>query len=140
MLVPYTAEQVFQVIDDVASYSQFLPNCAASGVNSRTPGAEGERVLGFMELAFMGMQSRLDTDNVHVFPSRIEMQLLQGPFKEMRGVWLIKPLGDLGCKVSLSMQWQYNKPMLDMLIGQRFEAIAQQLLDAFIARTAQRSA
>ena len=87
----------------------------------------------------MGMQSRLDTDNVHVFPHRIDMQLLRGPFKEMRGVWLIQPLGEAGCKVSLTMQWQYNKPMLEMLVGQRFEGIAQQLLDAFIAETARRA-
>lgn len=139
VLVPYSATQVFQVIDDVAAYSQFLPNCAASGVQSRTPENGGERVLGFMELGVMGMNSRLDSDNFHLAPSRVEMNLLRGPFKELKGLWLIKSLGDAGCKVSLTMQWQYGKPMLEMLIGQRFEGMAQQLLDAFIAETARRS-
>jgi ribosome-associated toxin RatA of RatAB toxin-antitoxin module len=140
VLVPYAATQVFQVIDDVAAYSQFLPNCASSGVQSRISENNGERVLGFMELGLMGVNSRLESNNFHLAPSRVEMNLLRGPFKELKGTWLIKSLGDAGCKVSFNMQWQYGKPMLEMLVGQRFEGIAQQLLDAFIAETARRAA
>jgi ribosome-associated toxin RatA of RatAB toxin-antitoxin module len=144
VLVPYTAAQVFAVVDDVGSYHRFLPNCAGSGVTDRAALDSGERVLGYMDLAFLGMRYRLDSDNIHVAPSRIDMHLLKGPFKTLTGQWTFTPLGDAGtvsgCKVSYAMQWQYDSALLAMTLGQRFESIAKQLLDAFIAETARRAA
>jgi ribosome-associated toxin RatA of RatAB toxin-antitoxin module len=148
VLVPYTASQVFAVVDDVGSYHRFLPNCAGSGVTARTAAysaeRSAERVLGYMDLAFLGMRYRLDSDNIHTAPSRIDMRLLKGPFKTLTGQWSFTPLGDAGtvsgCKVSYAMQWQYDSAVLAMTLGQRFESIAKQLLDAFIAETARRAA
>jgi ribosome-associated toxin RatA of RatAB toxin-antitoxin module len=140
LLVPYAAQQVYAVIDEVALYHQFLPNCAGSGVVSRTAEQGSERVLGFMDLSFLGMHYRLDSDNLHTPCTRIDMRLLKGPFKTLTGQWDIKPLNETGCKVSLTMQWQYDSAILAMTLGQRFEGIAQQLLDAFIAETARRAA
>ena len=140
LLVPYAAEQVYAVVDDVAHYHQFLPNCAGSGVTSRIKENGSERVLGFMDLSFLGMSYRLDSDNLHTPSSRIDMRLLKGPFKTLTGQWDIKPLGTDGCKVSFAMQWQYDSAILAMTLGQRFEGIAKQLLDAFIAETARRAA
>jgi ribosome-associated toxin RatA of RatAB toxin-antitoxin module len=144
VLVPYTAAQVFAVVDDVGSYHRFLPNCAGSGVTARTTVDSYERVLGYMDLAFLGMRYRLDSDNIHAAPCRIDMRLLKGPFKSLTGQWTFTPLGDAstvsGCKVSYAMQWQYDSALLAMTLGQRFESIAKQLLDAFIAETARRAA
>jgi ribosome-associated toxin RatA of RatAB toxin-antitoxin module len=139
LLVPYAAEQVYAVVDDVAHYHQFLPNCAGSGVTSRIKENASERVLGFMDLSFLGMHYRLDSDNLHTPNTRIDMRLLKGPFKTLTGQWDIKPLGESGCKVSFAMQWQYDSAILAMTLGQRFEGIAKQLLDAFIAETARRA-
>jgi ribosome-associated toxin RatA of RatAB toxin-antitoxin module len=144
LLVPYAAQQVFAVLDDVAHYHQFLPNCAGSGIISRSNEIDSnpaaQRVRGFMDLSFLGMHYRLDSDNLHTPCTRIDMRLLKGPFKSLTGQWDIKPLNDTGCKVSFAMQWQYDNAILAMTIGQRFEGIAKQLLDAFIAETARRAA
>jgi ribosome-associated toxin RatA of RatAB toxin-antitoxin module len=86
------------------------------------------------------MHYRLDSDNQHTPSTRIDMRLLKGPFKTLTGRWDFSPLGDMGCKVSYSMQWQYDSALLAMTVGQRFEGIAKQLLDAFIAETARRAA
>jgi ribosome-associated toxin RatA of RatAB toxin-antitoxin module len=143
LLVPYSAEQVYAVVDDVGNYHRFLPNCAASGVTSRSPeqGAQygSERVMGYMDLAFLGMPYRLNSDNVHTPSSRIQLQMSNGPFKTLTGQWDIQALGAVGCKVSYAMQWQYSSPLLAITIGQRFEGIAKQLLDAFMAETARRA-
>jgi ribosome-associated toxin RatA of RatAB toxin-antitoxin module len=144
IIVPYPARIVFDVVDDVAAYYRFLPNCSGSGITSRTlTTIPTERVLGYMDLSFLGMRYRLDSDNLHTHSSHINMTLLKGPFKTLVGHWQFTPLGvigspDEGCKVSLNMQWQYNNAMLALTIGQRFEGIAKQLLDAFIAETARR--
>ncbi len=148
LLVPYSAQQVYDVVDDVGQYHRFLPNCAASGVVSRSveSGSQHgtERVLGFMDLAFLGLRYRLDSDNLHTPHSRIVLHTASGPFQSLDGQWDIAPLGDgtalQGCKVTYTMRWQYNSPLFAMTIGQRFESIAKQLLDAFIAETARRAA
>ena len=139
VLVPYTPEQVFAVVDDVPSYHRFLPNCQASGELSRTHEDIGQRVLGFMNIGIFGMGYRLESNNLHTAPSQIDMSLSKGPFKFLRGQWHMTPLGSDGCKVSLDMQWQYDSPMLAMMLGQRFEGIARQLLDAYVAETARRA-
>ncbi len=141
VLVPYSAAQVYAVVDDVSRYAQFLPNCAGSGVLSRTPiDTQTQQVKGYMDLAFLGVRHRLDSDNTHALNSHIDMRLLKGPFKQLTGRWHFMPLGDTGCKVSLNMQWQYNNALLAITLGQRFEGIAKQLLDAFLLETAKRSA
>lgn len=144
VIVPYSARIVFDVVDDVASYHHFLPNCSGSGVISRTlTTIPSERVLGYMDLSFLGMHYRLDSDNLHTHSTHIDMNLLKGPFKYLTGHWQFTPLGSIGsdnegCKVSLNMQWQYNSTVLALTIGQKFEGIAKQLLDAFITETARR--
>ena len=142
VLVPYRAEQVFAVVDDVDNYHRFLPNCAGSGIVSRVRLEQSERVLGFMDLGFKGFSYRFESDNLHAAPSRIDMRLLKGPFKFLTGQWVFKPLSDgtvSGCRVSLDMQWQYDNALLALTLGQRFDGLAKQLLDAFIAETARRA-
>jgi ribosome-associated toxin RatA of RatAB toxin-antitoxin module len=149
ILIPYRAEQVYAVVDDVAQYHRFLPNCAGSGIISRSPevttdtsiSLPQERVRSYMDLAFLGMRYRLDSNNLHTYPTCIEMNLLKGPFKSLTGQWDFKALGtqNEGCKVSFNMQWQYSNALLAMTMGQRFESVAKQLLDAFIAETARRA-
>lgn len=144
LLVPYSAQQVYDVVDDVGQYHRFLPNCAASGVTTRTDVDGSQRVTGYMDLSFLGMRYRLDSDNLHTPSHLIELRISNGPFKSLDGRWEIKNLGDaaapLGCKVTYTMQWQYASAVLAMTVGQRFESIAKQLLDAFIAETARRAA
>ncbi len=140
LLVPYAAQQVYAVVDDVANYHRFLPNCSGSGIVNRTTNEGTDRVLGFMNLSLLGLQYRLESDNRHTPCSRIEMNLLKGPFKTLTGQWEIHAFAADGCKVSFAMQWQYDNALLAMTVGQRFEGIAKQLLDAFIAETARRAA
>ena len=139
VLVPYTAEQIFAVVDDVSSYQRFLPSCQGSGELSRVAEGAGQRVAGYMNIGIFGMGYRLESNNLHTAPSHIDMNLSKGPFKFLRGHWHITPMGKDGCKVSLDMQWQYDSAVLAMMLGQRFEGIASQLLDAFVTETARRA-
>ncbi len=144
LLVPFTAQQVYDVVDDVGQYHQFLPNCAASGVTQRVNENGVQRVSSYMDLAFLGMRYRLDSNNLHTPHHLIELHIASGPFKSLDGRWEIKNLGAAaatqGCKVTYTMQWQYASSLLALTVGQRFESIAKQLLDAFIAETARRAA
>ena len=139
VLAPYSAEMVYSVINDVPNYHRFLPNCQGSGVLSRTAEADGERVLGYMDLGLLGLSYRLESNNLHHTPHSIDMNLSKGPFEFLRGHWQITTLSADGCKVALNMTWAYNSIMLATIMGQRFESIASQLLDAFMAETAKRA-
>jgi ribosome-associated toxin RatA of RatAB toxin-antitoxin module len=131
-LVPYTAEEMFALVDDVAAYPEFLPWCTATEVHERS-----EHVVeASIELQKGTVSKRFRTRNtLHPFAA-IELSLVGGPFKVLRGGWRFLQLGDEGCKVSLQIEFEFESRLLDMLFGSFFEDTCNALVDAFSARAA----
>jgi ribosome-associated toxin RatA of RatAB toxin-antitoxin module len=131
-LVPYKAEEMFALVEDVASYPDFLPWCTAAEVHSRSD----DVVEASLELQKGVVSKRFTTRNVrHPFDS-IELSLVGGPFRVLRGGWRFKNLGDAGCKVSLNLEFEFESRLLDMLFGAYFEENCNALVDAFSNRAA----
>src|SRR5690349_23265624 len=89
-LVPYTPAQMFALVDDIARYTEFLPWLSAAAELERT---ESERV-GKLTLARAGMSEHFTTRNRVQPPNRLEMHLIEGPFKALEGVWTFAPILD----------------------------------------------
>lgn len=129
-IVPYTADAMFALVNDIASYPRFLPWCRNAKVLESSP----RQVTASLELSRGGVHKWFTTLN-HLEPGRrIDMTLLDGPFKHLEGHWLFEPMGDAGCKASLSMAFEFSNPLLDMMFGPVFHQICNSLLDAFAQR------
>ena len=111
-LVPYSALQMYKLVSDVESYSEFLPGCVGSTVLKE----EGEQVEAALELSKGGMTQRFTTQNRMICGEAIEMQLLEGPFKYLHGIWSFKSLGDDGCKVSLDLDFEMSNALFQMTL------------------------
>lgn len=96
-LLPYPAQALFDLVNDVASYPQFLPWCRASEVLE----VSETHMLASLEVAKGSIGQRFVTRNVLLPGQRIEMNLQEGPFTSLHGVWEFKALGDKACKISL---------------------------------------
>ena len=131
VIVPYSCAQMFALVQDVAQYPSFLPWCAASHVR---PQAQSEAVEARVEIAYMGVRSYFTTSNVNLFPESITLALIDGPFRELRGQWTFRPLGEEGCKVSLDLHYRFAAGLLGRAIAPVFERVANSLIDAFAAR------
>jgi len=129
-LVPYSAEQMYTLVDDIPAYPQFLPWCSGSKeINRRESEVEAS-----LDIAHSGVHKSFTTRNRLEKNSSIEMQLVEGPFKYLHGVWRFEPLGDAGSKVGLDLEFEFSNKLLGMTFGPLFSKIASSLVDAFIQR------
>ena len=131
-LVPYTAQQMFGLVDDVAMYPEFLPWCHSAEVHSRSD----EVVEATLELQKGAISKKFTTRNSRREFEAIDLALVGGPFKHLRGGWRFKDLGDAGSKVSLDLEFEFESRVTDMIFGTFFEEICNSLVDAFSRRAA----
>ena len=132
-LVPYSAAQMFALVDDIESYPQFLPWCKSAKVWSR----DGDEVRASVELAKGAIQKSFTTLNRNQRDKMIEMRLLEGPFRHLQGFWRFDTLGEgtaEACKVSLDLEYEFSNALLAMTVGPVFNQIANKLVDAFSQR------
>ncbi len=132
-LVPYSAQAMFALVDDVAAYPKFLPWCAASEVR-RVDGAVMEAGV---TIGYRGVNQTFITRNLREPGARIEMQLLDGPFKRLHGLWQFQSLGEDACKVLLDVDFEFASKVLGAVAGPVFSQIVGSLVDAFVKRAEQ---
>lgn len=132
-LLPYPAQALFDLVNDVASYPQFLPWCSSSEVLS----ADAQEMRATLTVAKGGLSQRFMTRNRLVAGASIEMQLEEGPFSQLHGLWEFKALGDKACKISLDMTFDYAGPLVKATLGPLFNQAANTLVDAFCQRAKQ---
>lgn len=129
-LVPYSADEIYRLVDDVEAYPEFLPWCIDASVKKRT----AKSVEASLELEKGGVSKVFSTHNKLTRGKRIEMGLLDGPFNHLDGTWLFEPLSDTASKVSLDIRYEFSNPMVDLLFGPGFKDILASLVDAFVQR------
>lgn len=129
-LVPYTAAEMFALVDDVASYPEFLPWCDEAEVHQRND----EVVEATLELHKGSVSRKFTTRNSREEFKSIGLALVGGPFRHLSGGWQFKDLGEAGCKVSLQLEFEFDSAMVDMLFGSFFESTCNSLVDAFTGR------
>lgn len=132
-LLPYPAQALYDLVNDVASYPQFLPWCSASEILE----ASETHMLASLEVAKGGIGQRFVTRNVLLPGQRIEMNLQEGPFTSLNGIWEFKALGDKACKISLDLTFDYAGPLVRATLGSLFNQAANTMVDAFCQRAKQ---
>lgn len=132
-LLPYSAQALFDMVNDVARYPEFLPWCSASEVLS----ASETQMRASMTVAKAGLSQRLLTRNALLPGQRIEMTLEEGPFRHLHGVWEFAPLGEKASKISLDLKFDYAGPLVKITLGPLFNHAANTLVDAFCQRARQ---
>ncbi|HHS99848.1 MAG TPA: type II toxin-antitoxin system RatA family toxin, partial [Thiomicrospira sp.] len=103
-LLPYSAQQVYALVNDVKSYPEFLPWCGGSEVI-----AESEYEMeASVTIAKAGIKQTFKTRNQLVPGERIEMHLLDGPFKSLSGEWEFKALDGDACKIQFEVEFEVS--------------------------------
>lgn len=129
-LVLHTAEQMFDLINDVQRYPEFLPWCAKTEIVSQTD----EELVATLYLSKGGLKYSFTTRNQLQRPLKMTLALEEGPFSELVGEWDFKPLSDEACKVSLNLRFEFAGKIASMAMGKVFNQVATTLVDAFVTR------
>lgn len=93
-------------------------------------------------LAYMGVRHAFTTRNHHTAGEQVRVELVDGPFSTLQGLWLFKPLGrpgseQLACKVELDLQYQFSGKALETVVSPVFDRVANTLVDCFVRRAEQ---
>jgi|SRR5690606_31638059 len=129
-LVPFSAQQMYALVDDISQYPQFMHGCIAAEEVSRTD----DELIGRLTLGKAGMRYSFTTRNQLVPPERMDMSLVEGPFRSFSATWHFKALTEHACKVSLSMQFDWAGGLLGAAMEKLFQHSANTLVDEIVDR------
>jgi ribosome-associated toxin RatA of RatAB toxin-antitoxin module len=133
VLVGYTPDQMYALVDAVEDYPKFLPWCGASSVLHRDQRITRASIL----IEYRGIRQSFTTENTKNAPDDMQIRLVEGPFRMLGGSWHFTGLGGRGCKVQLALRYEFSNRILEKLIGPVFDHIANTLVDAFARRADQ---
>lgn len=130
VLVPHSAEQMFNLVDRVEEYPDFLPWCGGASVSE----LEDTTVHATVHINYHHIRQHFTTENVRTPPHEINMALRDGPFRHLDGSWRFIPLSDSACKIEFRLHYEFSSKVLEKLVGPVFHYIANSLVDAFTHR------
>jgi ribosome-associated toxin RatA of RatAB toxin-antitoxin module len=130
VLVGYSAEQMFALVDRVEDYPKFLPWCGGVTVRQREEG----KLVATISIHFHGIKQSFTTNNVNTPPTSINMSLVDGPFRHLDGAWTFKPLRADACKIDFDLNYEFSSRLLEKFIGPVFNMIANSFVDSFCKR------
>ncbi|MFD2179809.1 SRPBCC family protein [Veronia pacifica] len=129
-LVPFSAEQMFELVNDVEAYPSFLPGCAGS----RVLATDGASITASVDVSKAGIRKTFTTRNSLVDGQRIDMQLVDGPFRKLVGGWHFTSLDVDACKIELNLDFEFTNKLAEMAFGTVFNELTGNMVKAFTKR------
>jgi len=129
-IVPYSAAQMYELVDAIEKYPEFLPWCSSAKEHSR----DEDEVHATLELSKGVIRKTFTTCNRIQHHKMIEIRLVNGPFEHLEGLWRFDDLEDGQSKVCLDMEFRFAGRLISMAFGPVFHQIANRLVGAFTER------
>lgn len=130
--LPYTAEQMFDLVADVGRYAEFLPWVVGTRVRSDS---EHEMIADLL-VGFNALREKFTSRVEKVRPSEIKVHYLDGPMRDLDNVWKFQPTPD-GCQVDFAVNFTFRNVVFEALAGQYFDRAFRKMVSAFEARADQ---
>lgn len=130
VIVPYSAAEMYALVNNVAEYSQFLPGCKSSYVI----GESDDEMKATLVLAKGGLQKAFTTHNRLQKNKMIEVRLVNGPFRHLEGFWQFEPLTETSCRIIFNLEFEFATKLISLAIGPIFHPLINRLVDAFQKR------
>ncbi len=129
-LLPHAAASVFDLVNDIEAYPQFLDGCVGAEIIER--GADV--VVARLVLSKAGVKHSFTTRNLLTRPEQIQIQLVEGPFSRFSGLWQFRILSEQACKVSLGLQFAVKNRIAAKAAERVFRIVGDNLVEAVCQR------
>jgi ribosome-associated toxin RatA of RatAB toxin-antitoxin module len=130
VLIPRTAEQMFELVDRVEDYPKFLPWCGGTELLERSDQLTAARI----HINYHGIKAHFATENPKEAPHWMDIRLREGPFRRLDGSWRFTALGEVGCKVEFRLHYEFSSRVLEKALGPVFSHIVGSFVDCFVKR------
>ena len=131
VLLWYSPAEMYALVTGVEQYPQFLPWCAATEILERRDDGLTARV----DMSISGIRQSFTTRNTHVLNESVHMELVEGPFSKLDGMWKFLPLANpKACKIEFEMSYGFSNRALELVVSPVFDQVANTLVDRFVKR------
>lgn len=130
MLVRFSALQMYDLVNDVESYHAFLPGC----VGGKVLEFDGQTMVASVDVSKAGISKTFTTRNQVIQAKSISLELENGPFKHMHGLWQFTELTEDACKVEFDLDFEFSNMLVDMAFGKVFKDLMSSMVMAFTDR------
>ena len=130
VLVSHSAQHMFDLVDAVESYPEFLPWCQRATVLYR----DSTRTRATIHVNYHGAKQSFTTENTKEPPRVMTIRLVEGPFRVLDGEWRFTALAERACKIEFRLHYEFSSKLLEKLVGPVFTYIANTMVDAFVHR------
>jgi len=125
-IVPFTPGQMFDLVNDVEAYPKRFVWCDAATVIER----EADVLVARLDLKLAGLRQSFTTRNTMVRPESLTMKFVEGPFRSLDGLFTFQALGEVGCKISLALDFDYAG-LGGSVLKMGFQQLANRMVDDF---------
>lgn len=132
VLLPYSAADMFDLIEQAEKYPQFLPWCVSATILERSD----DWVAARIEFSYLRIRFGFQTRNAKRRPEWLKIRMVEGPFRNFLCDWNLVQLGQLGCRVNFSMSFDVADGRLDAIAGPAAGIVAKAMVEAFVKRAA----
>lgn len=129
-LVMFSARQMYDLVNDVESYPQFLPGCS----NGALIESSEYHLVAAVSVSKAGIHKTFTTRNTMEPARTIDIQLVDGPFKTLHSTWTFTPLDEQSCKVDFFIEFEFSSPLIEFAFGKIFKELTGSMVNAFIKR------
>lgn len=129
-LVMFSAEQMFRLVNDVEAYPAFLPGCVSGKVLEQSD----MHMLAEVGVSKAGIHKTFTTRNTLTTNKTIGMELVDGPFKMLKGCWYFTALDEQACKIELDLEFEFKSHLIEMAFGKIFKELTGAMVQAFTVR------
>lgn len=136
VLIAHSAQRMFDLVDRVEDYPQFLPWCNRTELKFR----DATRTAATLFINYHSVKSHFTTENeksADESPLWMKIRLVDGPFRRLEGTWRFRPLAEDACKIEFQLAYEFSSRLFEKVIGPVFSNIANTFVDAFVKRAAQ---
>jgi coenzyme Q-binding protein COQ10 len=132
-LLPYTREQLFNLVADIERYPEFLPWCVGARIRER----RDNEILGDLLIGYKMVRERFTSRVVLSRPDRIDVSYSEGPFKYLNNHWLFLPQSDGRCLIDFYVDFEFRSKMLQKIMEMFFNEAVKRMVGAFETRAHQ---
>jgi len=130
--LPYTPEQMYDLVADVGRYAEFLPWVIATRVRSDSD----TEMVADMVVGFKNLRERFTSRVEKHRPDFLRVHYVDGPLRDLDNMWRFAPDGENGCTVDFSVEFAFKNRVFEVLAGQYFDRAFRRMVEAFEARAA----
>lgn len=129
-LVPHTPQQMFDLVNDIEAYPSYMGGCTGAKILQR----DDNSVTARLDLEKAGLRQSFTTRNTLRAPDSITLELVEGPFRKLKGLWQFKPLASGGCQIEFRLEYEFANFLLGLAAGKLMSQLANEQVDAVCRR------